>query len=173
MSAAPRPVPVPASDARVLVLGYGNPSRGDDGAGPALAERLASLAVPGVTVETDYQLSIEHAALAAEHDVVVFADAATDLGLHEPLFYFRPVTPQPGETSLSHAISPAQVLFLAGSCFGAAPSGYVLGIRASVLEDFSDGLSDQTSLAVDAALAFLLEFVGRRAAPPESERRDA
>jgi hypothetical protein len=60
---------------RVLVIGYGNPGRADDGLGPALATALEALRIPGLTVESDYQLSIEHAAMAAEHDIVVFADA--------------------------------------------------------------------------------------------------
>jgi len=62
--------------ATVLVIGYGNPGRRDDGLGPALAERLQELRLPGVDVDADYQLTVEDAAAAAEHDVVVFADAA-------------------------------------------------------------------------------------------------
>jgi hydrogenase maturation protease len=33
-----------------LVVGIGNPGRGDDGAGPAVADRVAALALPGVRV---------------------------------------------------------------------------------------------------------------------------
>ena len=47
---------------RILVIGYGNPGRCDDGLGPALVARLESLRIPGLSVEVDYQLSIEHAA---------------------------------------------------------------------------------------------------------------
>ena len=43
---------------RILVIGYGNPGRRDDGLGPALAARLEALALPGVTVESDFQLAI-------------------------------------------------------------------------------------------------------------------
>jgi DNA-binding response OmpR family regulator len=44
---------------RVLVIGYGNPGRLDDGLGPALAETLQRLDLPGVTVDADYQLTAE------------------------------------------------------------------------------------------------------------------
>ena len=38
---------------KTLLIGYGNPGRLDDGLGPALAEAVAKLAIPGVTVEAD------------------------------------------------------------------------------------------------------------------------
>lgn len=158
---------------RILVIGYGNPSRGDDGAGQVLAERLEALRLPCVTVDADYQLSIEHAALAADHDVVVFADAAADLGDADDAFTFTPVSPKPGEVSFSHAVSPGQVLFLARACFGAAPRGFLLGLRAPRLEGFREGLSPGTALAVEEALTFLRGFIGRGDRAPESESGDA
>lgn len=113
---------------RILVIGFGNPARGDDGLGPALAERLEALQLPGVTVECDYQLAVEHASLAAEHEVVIFVDAALDA---EDPFYFRPLAAAPSTPGFtSHGISPAEVLYLAGTCYGAYPDGYLLGIRA-------------------------------------------
>ena len=80
-----------ASPATVLVIGYGNPGRLDDGLGPALAEALAALELPGVTVEANYQLTVEDAAAVAEHDVVVFADASVNGP--EP-YSFQPVEPK-------------------------------------------------------------------------------
>ncbi len=62
--------------ARVLVLGYGNPGRQDDGLGPAAAAEIEKLDWPGVTVCDNYQLVIEDAIDIAEHDVVWFVDAA-------------------------------------------------------------------------------------------------
>ena len=55
------------------------PNRGqrlDDGLGPALADALEKLDLPGVSVDADYQLMIEDAAEVAEHDFAIFADAA-------------------------------------------------------------------------------------------------
>ena len=60
---------------RVLVLGYGNPGRRDDGLGPRLAEELSRMGLPGVDVDSAYQLQAEDAAAVADHDVVVFVDA--------------------------------------------------------------------------------------------------
>ena len=38
--------------ARVLVIGYGNPGRWDDGLGPALAAELGGLGLPNVTTSS-------------------------------------------------------------------------------------------------------------------------
>ncbi|MCU0255539.1 MAG: hydrogenase maturation protease [Vicinamibacterales bacterium] len=141
---------------RVLVVGYGNPARGDDGLGPALADRLEALALEGVTVDADYQLSVEHAALAAEHDVVVFADA-TSRG--DRAFSFAPLAPTGDTAFCEHAVTPAQVLGLAASCFGATPAGYVLGIRGHALDGFDEGLTPEARAGLEAALGHLVRFI--------------
>ncbi len=153
---------------RVLVIGYGNPARGDDGLGPALAERLEQLGLRGVTVEADYQLSIEHAALAAEHDVVVFADATTR---GDAPFTLARLSPEDCDTFTSHAVSPAQVLHLAATCFGAAPKGYVLAIRGRALDGFSEGLSAAARAGLEAALDHLTGFIGTSRWETDDARR--
>ena len=156
------------SPTRVLVIGYGNPARGDDGLGPALADRLEQLALPGVTVDADYQLAIEHAALAAEHDIVVFADAAA--GGDAP-FTFAPLAPAGGESFSTHAVTPGQVLELAASCFGATPAGYVLAIRGHALEGFTEGLTSGARAGLEAALGHLVAFIEASQSETDDARR--
>ena len=141
---------------KILVIGYGNPGRSDDGLGPALAERIEALAIPEVTVEADYQLSIEHAAIVAEHDVVVFADA--DSSCTEP-FYMRPVVAEHIVEYTSHSVPPEEILYIAQTCFNASPAAYILGMRATVLEPFSEGLSPEAQEGLAAAVDCLLEFI--------------
>ena len=62
---------------KVLLIGYGNPAREDDGLGPAAAQAIEKLGIEGVSVDSNYQLTVEDAASAAHHDVVVFVDATT------------------------------------------------------------------------------------------------
>ena len=61
-------------DQAALVIGYGNRLRSDDGAGPRVAERLAS---DGVAVRVCDQLVPELADDLKGRAVVVFVDAAT------------------------------------------------------------------------------------------------
>lgn len=151
--------PPGATVRRILVIGFGNPGRRDDGLGPALAARLAALGLPGVTVESDYQLAIEHAELAARHDLVVFADAARDAA-GDTAFYLRPVAPAPGTACFSHRISPPTVLQLAADCFAARPSGWLLGIQPADLESFAEGLTPTAEKNLAAALDELRQAIG-------------
>lgn len=141
---------------RILVIGYGNPGRLDDGLGPALAEALESLELPGLTVEAEYQLTVEDAALVAEHDVVVFADAAVDGP--EP-FEFRSVEPVAGAGFTSHSVEPAGVLALARELFGARTAGYVLGIRGYEFDEFGERLSAGARANLEAATRFLERLI--------------
>jgi hydrogenase maturation protease len=142
----------------ILVIGYGNPGRRDDGLGPALCERLEHLNPPGVSVATAFQLAIEHADLAAKHAVVVFADAATDIEDGAP-FYLRRVEPAPERTHFAHSVLPETVLYLANQCFGARPSAWVLGIRPEDLETFGEGLTPQAEANLKLALRALMEAI--------------
>lgn len=150
---------------RILVIGYGNPGHRDDGLGPAFVARLEALGLAGVTVESDYQLSIEHAQLVAQHDSVVFADAAADIKGDAP-FYLRPVQPAFDTACFSHSVSPQAVLHLAGQFFGASPSGWLLGIRPADIDSFAEGLTPEAEANLIAALsAFLAAFESGRLVP--------
>ncbi|MCL4849480.1 MAG: hydrogenase maturation protease [Acidobacteria bacterium] len=153
---------------RVLVIGYGNPARGDDGLGPALAERIERLALPEVSVDADYQLSVDHAALAAEHDVVVFADATTQ---GDAPFTFTPVTATTDRSFSTHAATPGQVMGLAATCFGATPRAYVLGIRARRLGDFDETLSAEARAGLEAAVTHVTGFIEALRGESDDARR--
>jgi len=138
---------------RILVIGYGNPGRLDDGLGPAFAARVGALAIPDVTAEADYQLNVEEAAAVAQSEVVVFADASADA--EEP-FTLRPLEAEHGGLGFSsHSVSPAALLGLAQSLFGASPRAYVLAIRGYAYDAFGEGLSPRAQANLDAALDYL------------------
>ncbi len=137
---------------KVLLLGIGNPGRQDDGLGPALAEAVERLAIPGVTVDADYQLTVEDAAAIAEHEVVIFADAdATG----EAPFSLRPVEPRRALEFSSHGVEPETLLGLAEEISGRAPPAYVLGIRGHRFGELREELSAEAREHLAAALAFL------------------
>lgn len=91
----------------VLVLAVGNPSRGDDALGPALAARLEAAGLPGVEVIQDFQLQVEHALDLVGRERVLFVDAGT--GTPAP-FELAEVLPADDFRHTSHALSPAAVL---------------------------------------------------------------
>ncbi len=120
--------------------------------GPAAAAAIESLGLPQVTVESDYQLTVEDAASASQHEAVLFIDA--DRTGSEP-FYLRPVAPGEPVSFSSHSVSPAGVVRLAHELFGARPSAYVLGIRGYEFDEFAEGLSPRAAGNLQAAIEFL------------------
>ena len=141
---------------RILIFGYGNPARGDDGLGPAVASHFESLALDDVTVDADYQLTVEDAAQVAEHDITVFVDASVDGP--EPYTLSR-VKPEDGGSFSSHSVSPGQVTGLAESLFDAKGDIYIMGIRGYAFEMFTEHLTDQASENLQLACASLEDMV--------------
>lgn len=140
------------AETRVLLIGYGNPGRLDDGLGPALAERFEKLGLPGVTVDANYQLNVEDAADLAEHDVVIFADA--DVSGPEP-FWFRRIEPKRVLSFTTHSVAPDALLGLAEQLFDARGEAFILGIRGYRFNEFGEGLSPEAQENLDAAAEFL------------------
>ena len=136
----------------MLLIGYGNPGRLDDGLGPALAESVRRMGCHRVTVESCYQLAVEHAEQVAHHDVTIFADA--DLNGPEP-FRFERLEPDTGTAFSTHSVAPAAILGLARDLFNATTVGYILGIRGYDFDDFGEGLSPRARGNLAAAVAFL------------------
>jgi hydrogenase maturation protease len=124
-------------DAELLVIGYGNTLRHDDGVGPRIAEAIEELGLPGVRTLVSQQLSPEHAEPVARARRVIFVDAAVDQA--EDVVFRKLV---PGETTqlMAHAADPRTMLALARDVFGHAPEAWWLTIRAVKLgfgTDFS------------------------------------
>lgn len=151
----------------LLLIGFGNPGRGDDGLGPAFARRILARALPGTSVEIDYQLTVEHALMISAAQTVVFADAALDA---ENAFYFRAIEEQSGGTLGSHSVSPDAALSLSRLLFGAAPEGFVLGLRGEAFGEMAEGLSAMAQASLDEAEAFFVAWHAERCRTPQDSR---
>jgi len=138
--------------ARVLLIGYGNPGRRDDGLGPALAGFVEDMGIPGVTVDSNYQLCVEDAEAVANHDVVIFADA--DEKGQEP-FSFKRVAPKPALSFSSHVLDPPALMAMSRELFGASVEGYALGIRGYEFDHFNESLTEKAKENMALALDFL------------------
>jgi hydrogenase maturation protease len=114
----------------LLVIGYGNTLRRDDGVGPRVAEAIEKLNLPGVRTLICQQLSPEHADEISRADFVVFVDAAVDAPRDVQLRELAP-----GDTSqlMAHAADPRTMLALARDVFGHAPQAQWLTIPAMKL----------------------------------------
>lgn len=141
----------------ILVIGYGNPGRLDDGLGPAFAEKIQALDLPDLTVESNYQLNIEDAELISKYDLVVFADASVDAT--EP-FEFKPMTAKdPVVGFSSHSITAESLLGLAEQLFNSKPKAYAMAIRGYDFNEFGERLSEGAIENLNATVAFFRDWV--------------
>jgi len=138
-----------------LVLGIGNPLRGDDGVGALLAEQALSSAAAGpgqrVSVRSVQQLTPELAEDLAQLQQVLFIDAwQAPAGASPQLRDLSPggATGSSGcSIGQSHRLEPAVLLALSQALYGRAPGAQLLLVPAY---GFSHGTS--LSAGLQAAL---------------------
>ena len=148
-----------------LVIGYGNTLRKDDGAGPLVAETVASWNLPGVTSWAVHQLTPEMAEEIAKVDLVIFIDA-TVLPLATPEIGQTKVEPDPKSTGMiGHVSDPGVILYLAEALYGKRPpASWLITIPAADLE-LGEGLSPTAKAGVSQAIDRVSALLGREPGP--------
>ena len=136
----------------LVIFGWGNVSRGDDGLGPLLLARIADLGWDNATLIEDFQLQIEHALDLQGADLALFIDAGKDTPA--PFSFFE-IFPQDGMTHTSHALAPQSVLAVFQKVTGnTAPPAFLLCVRGESFE-LGEGLSADGAARLEAAWDFL------------------
>jgi hydrogenase maturation protease len=143
---------------RILVLGFGNPGRQDDGLGPAAAARIEAAGRLDVTAYDTYQLNIEDAVDVAEHDVVWFVDAAR---AGPAPFTVQALSPASTLEFTSHLVRPEAILAMADQYYAATPRAFLLAIRGYAFE-FTEGLTPAATDNLERAVAMLERELGAR-----------
>jgi len=114
------------TDQKILLIGIGNDSRGDDGLGWKFVELIEAMGLDFIDHEYRYQLQVEDAALISEYDVVYFVDASYEK--MDKGFELRPcIAYDEGQVS-THAQSPGAILKLANNLYKKFPEAYVFAI---------------------------------------------
>jgi hydrogenase maturation protease len=141
-------------NAGILVVGYGNALRTDDGIGWHAAERLADdERLNGAVVLRRHQVTPELALDISAVSLVVFIDASRDLVPGSVDITRVERTGDAGQTS-SHHLGPPVLVALAHELYGRAPAAFVVRCGVASLE-----MGDQLTPAVEAALATVIDAV--------------
>lgn len=144
---------------RLVVFGWGNESRGDDGLGPLLLARIAAAGWPEVTSVEDFQLQIEHALDIADCDAVLFVDAGRDTPAP---FSFQRVAPHRDRTHTTHALAPGAVLDVYAQVNARPPPpAFALCVRGESFE-LGEGLSREGAQRLEAAWDFVRGLMDER-----------
>jgi hydrogenase maturation protease len=144
---------------QILVYGYGNPGREDDGLGIELVKSLETWSkqssLKGIEFDSNYQLNIEDAEIISGKDVVIFADASTE---EIDDFILTEVTAESEATFTTHAASPGYILQLCNDLFGKCPRVYLLHIKGYQWE-FHEKISEKAGHNLNSAYEFMKNYL--------------
>jgi hydrogenase maturation protease len=119
---------------RMLIIGYGNPLRGDDGIGPAVIDELqGSPMAARAELLQRHQLGPELAEQVAEADAVIFVDAST-LGTPGEIRTRKLHPPEVATSDLTHHVSPELLLVAARELYGHAPNAALVTVCGESFE---------------------------------------
>ena len=141
---------------KLIILGYGNPDRGDDGVAWHLLDQLlksegffeTDLFVSEITdlngkadIWFNFQLLPEISELIAKYEKALFIDAHT--GEIDEEINFQKIEPDFQNSPFTHHFTPSSCLALAESIAGKYPEAWLLSIKGYNFE-FSRELSPKT-----------------------------
>ena len=130
-----------AIEIEVLVVGYGNTLRGDDGVGPRVAEAVGELNLPGIRTLVCPLLTPELADPVSRARKVIFVDAAVD-------------APKEAQWRKLEPNESSQIMAHAADVFGHAPEAWWLTIPAVEME-----FSEQLTPAAQRGMAEAVEKI--------------
>ena len=140
---------------KVLIYGYGNPGRQDDGLGNAFVNRIREwAAIEGLHdfyFDSNYQLNIEDADAISDKDLVIFADASEE---EIEDFCLTKVDGTSDITFTTHAASPGYIVKLCEELFNKNPLVLLLHIKGFKWE-FQEGISEEAQSNLNAALVYM------------------
>jgi hydrogenase maturation protease len=143
----------------VLLIGYGNDLRRDDGLGPAVVRAFSGR--PGLEVIEAHQLLPEHIEAAAAATMVILVDAAVDIAPGE--VRSQRVEPTAGEGPLFdlHELDAAGLITAASTVYGRAPEAWLVTVGVADVK-FGEELSPEVEAAVPEAVAAIEDLIARR-----------
>ncbi len=138
---------------KILIYGYGNPGRQDDGLGNAFIERIdqwiKDQKLSNVFTDSNYQLNIEDASNISDKDVVIFVDASLE---ERDGFHITRVIPSPKVDFTMHAVTPNFVLNLCQEIYNKIPDAYLLHLKGyewEMKEELTKGARENLENALE------------------------
>ncbi len=140
---------------KILIYGYGNPGRQDDGLGNLFVDEAQkwtkAQGLENITFDSNYQLNIEDAAEIAEQDMVIFVDASVE---DISNFILTELAPDAKVEFSMHSVSPAFVVHLCKDIYTQVPRTYLLHLKGYEWE-FKEGISERANENFSKAFEYM------------------
>ncbi len=141
-----------------LVIGLGNPLRGDDRLGWEVVDKLAAINIPNLKTFSCHQLTPELAEEISYSNLVVFVDASMESlpgevsitglkSLHKSLDHFS-----------AHDLSPQGLLNLCRYLYQKHPTSYLVSIGAKTFEP-GESLSPEVEKKLDQVISRISQLI--------------
>ena len=141
---------------KILIIGYGNTLRGDDGIGQIIAEEIEKLNLEGIEILALHQLTPDIAGKIIEYKGVFFIDASQNTELNE--VQVLPLQPSENSPKIEHAMNPEDILKLAEDLYNFYPKAFCFLIPARNFS-FTESLSDLTKSMIQPAIKIITEKI--------------
>ncbi|WP_420645032.1 hydrogenase maturation protease [Candidatus Leptofilum sp.] len=142
---------------KTVVIGIGNPLRGDDGVGWAVIEALREEAVDNITAVSIHQLLPELIDQFREEAQVIFVDAS--IGGEPGDVTVTAVDPKMDESMASHHLDPGVLVALGIKLYGCMPPAHLVAI-AGYDFGYHERLSEPVAQAVATAVCQIKQLAG-------------
>lgn len=139
------------SSLKTLIIGYGNPGRQDDGLGPVFIDSF-KLKSKKITLQSNYQLTVEDALDTTSYEQVIFIDASLDCAVP---FQLEEILITNDTGFGSHSLTPHAVIQLSQSLYQHFPKAYILAIRGYEFDQFEEKLSNTAYENLQKAMDYL------------------
>lgn len=143
----------------ILLIGYGNPTRMDDGVGWYIADRIQERLEDAIEVIQADQLDVEMIEDIKDHEVVIFVD--THISNEDDWIRSEEVKPDPSPGLITHIIKPSNLLAFCESLYHKYPKAYLYSVKG-VNFDFGEELSEQAQKLADKTVQRIVELISFR-----------
>ena len=150
--------PAKTASLEILIIGYGNPHRQDDGLGPYVVNRLKKRLnhIPGVYFLTMHQLTADIVEKLQYFDIIFFIDATVDELRYG--FKFSKVKPEFGLSHyLTHYLKPSLLLGLLQSTYHHNPVTVEVAIQGNNF-GFRQELTSEAKTRAEKAISEIVKF---------------
>ena len=142
-----------------LIVGIGNPYRGDDGVGRFIAQRLKALLLDGVKVLEDSGEATSLISAWEGADEVILIDAVVSGSKPGAIYHFdasvKPLPKDLFKNVSTHSFSVAEAIELTRAMNRLPPKVIVYGIEGKCFDDGA-ALSEDVEIAAEEVIARLL-----------------
>jgi len=140
----------------ILLIGYGNPTRMDDGIGWYVADKIEEKLGDLIEVIKADQLAVEMVEDIYDRDLVIFVDA--HVSESDDWIRSEEVKSDPKPGLIAHIMKPSNLLAICESLYHKHPKAYLYSVKG-VDFDFGENFSRQTQNSADDIIQEIIYLI--------------